>query len=216
MGRLLLQVGDDNAAISAMERSLALDETRSPAWNNFGLALKRAKKWQEAVFAFDRAVDCDPFNTAPMLNATEPLLRLGQAGQVLLRLKRAAEIAADKYMIWTNLGAVYVELTDKKNALECLRKARALAPERYHGDIARSVQVAQALPDEPSVVGLMQSDPATARRRLEAETRRNPRDKILWHNLGLLHLQANDQTNARECFARVLELDPKDNSPSAA
>jgi tetratricopeptide (TPR) repeat protein len=29
--------------------------------------------------------------------------------------------------------------------------------------------------------------------------------------LGLLHLQANDQADARECFARVLELDPKDN-----
>jgi len=56
----------------------------------------------------------------------------------------------------------------------------------------------------------MQTDPAAARRRLEADTRRNPRDKNLWHNLGLLHLQANDQANARECFARVLELDPED------
>lgn len=210
LGRLLLELGDDNAAIAAMERSLALDETRSPAWNNFGLALKRAKKWQQAVFAFDRALDCDPFNTAPMLNCAEPLLRLGQAGQALLRLKRAAELAPDKFMIWMNLGAVYVELTDKKNALACLGKALALAPERYHGDIARSAEIAQTLSDEPGVIALMQTDPAAARARLEAETRRNPRDKDLWHNLGLLHLQAKDQANARECFARVLELDPRD------
>ena len=211
MGRLLLQLGDDGAAISAMERSLALDETRSPAWNNFGLALKRAKKWQQAVFAFDRALDCDPFNTGAMLNCTEPLLQLNQAGQALLRLKRAAEIAPDKFMIWTNLAAVHVEHGDKKNALECLRKALALAPEHRHGDIAKSIQAAQALPDEPGVLALMHIDPAAARPRLEAETRRNPHDKNLWHNLGLLHLQANDQAAARECFARVLELDPKDN-----
>ncbi len=79
LGRLLLEHGDDHAAIAAMERSLALDETRSPAWNNFGIALKRAKKWQGAVFAFDRALDCDPFNTAPMLNSSEALMQFGQA-----------------------------------------------------------------------------------------------------------------------------------------
>lgn len=209
MGRLLFERGDDKAAIAAMERSLALDETRSPAWNNFGLALKRAKKWQQAVFAFDRAIDCDPFNTAPMLNSTEPLLQQGQAGQALVRLKRAAEIAPDKFQIWVNLAAVYIELSDKKSALECLRKARALAPERYHGEIARTVEIARALPDEPSVLALMETDPAAARKRLEAETQRTPGDKNLWHNLGLLHLQANDQASARECFARVLELDAK-------
>lgn len=210
MGRLLLDRGDDEAAIAALERSLALDETRSPAWNNFGLALTRAKKWQEAVFAFDRAIDCDPFNTAPMLNSTKPLLHLSRAGQALLRLKRAAELAPDKFMIWLNLGAVYIQLADKKNALECLSRARMLAPERSHGDIDRNVEVAQSLPDEPGVLALMQADPAAARRRLETETRSNPRDRNLWHNLGLLHLQANDQAAARECFARVLELDPKD------
>jgi serine/threonine protein kinase len=37
------------------------------------------------------------------------------------------------------------------------------------------------------------------------------RDKNLWHNLGLLHLQATDQAAARECFTRVLDIDPKDN-----
>ena len=48
MGRLLLELGDDNAAIAAMERALAIDETRSPIWNNFGVALNRAGKWQGA------------------------------------------------------------------------------------------------------------------------------------------------------------------------
>ena len=210
LGRLLLEIGDDNGAIAALERSLALDETRSPAWNNFGIALKRAKKWRGAVFAFDRALDCDPFNTAPMLNSSEALQQLGQGGQALLRLQRAAEIAPDKFEIWTNLGGVYINLSDKKKALESLSRARVLAPERFQGYIAHAVQAAQALPDEPGILALMLTDHKAARRRLEAETQRNPRDKSVWHNLGLLHIQANDQANARECFARVLELDPKD------
>lgn len=210
MGRLLFELGDDDGAIAAMERSLAIDETRSATWNNFGVALKRAGKWQGAVLAFDRALDCDPFNTAPMLNSSEPLLQLRRPGQALQRLRRASEIAPDKFQIWTNLGGLYTALSDKKKALECLRKARELAPERYHSDIARAVQEAQALPDEPGIMALMVVDPTAARKRIESEVRRNPRVKTLWHNLGLLHLDANEQAAARECFTRVVEIDPKD------
>ena len=86
-----------------------------------------------------------------MLNCSGALLQLGQGEKALLRLLQAAQIAPDKFEIWTNLGGVYIALSDKKNALESLRKARALAPERFHGYIASAVQAAQALPDEPSV-----------------------------------------------------------------
>lgn len=56
MGRLLLEQGDDNAAIVALEHSLSLDATRSPAWNNFGVVLKRTKQWRRALLAFDNAL----------------------------------------------------------------------------------------------------------------------------------------------------------------
>jgi tetratricopeptide (TPR) repeat protein len=172
--------------------------------------LKQVEKWQQAIFAFDRALDCDPFNTAPLLNSTEALLRLGQSGQALVRLKRAVEIAPDKFEIWTNLAAVHVKHNDKRNALDCLGKARALAPERYHKEIDRSVQAAEALSDEPSALALLASSPSLARERLKDETRRNPRDKNAWHNLGLSHIHVGEHADARECFARVLSLDARD------
>jgi short subunit dehydrogenase-like uncharacterized protein len=52
MGRLLLQLGDDDGAIDAMERSLALDETRSPAWNNFDIHYRSAYR---ELIAFSNA-----------------------------------------------------------------------------------------------------------------------------------------------------------------
>lgn len=210
LGRLLLEVGDPAGASEALERSLSLDDSRSPAWNNFGIALQRQEKWQKAVFAFDRAIDCDPLNTAPMLNSTQPLRHLGQHGNAIARLKRAAKIAPDKYQIWTNLGAIYFDLEDKANCLDCYRKSLTLAPQELHDAISNSIQNALTLPDELSVLTLLQTDRAAAQRRLQEETIRNPRDKNAWHNLGLVHVDAGLFRDARECFARVLELDNAD------
>ena len=116
------------------------------------------------MFAFDRALDCDPYNTAPMLNSSQALVQSGRSGQALLRLRRASKIAPDKFQIWTNLGGLYTFLNDKKNAVECLRKAHALAPVRYHDDLAKAVKDAEVLPDVPGILSLMVTDPVAARK----------------------------------------------------
>jgi tetratricopeptide (TPR) repeat protein len=128
LGCLLLELHDHVGAKDALLQSLALDETRSPTWNNLGIALQRQQKWRQALSAFDHAIDRDPFNTAPMLNSTEPLRQLGHHIKALDRLKRASEIAPDKYQIWNNLGAIYLDLEDKENCLACCRRVQALAP----------------------------------------------------------------------------------------
>jgi len=210
LSRLLLEEGDNNSAQYAIERSLALDETRSPAWNNFGIILKGQKKWQQAAIAFDRALDSDTLNTGAMLSSSEALQNLGRGGEALLRLKRAADIAPDKFSVWNNLGALYVNLGDKTSALDCLRKARALAPDRYHKAIDESIAVAQTLPEVMTGAALMMVDPARARQRLQEEIALNPSDQNAWHNLGLLNIQAKEYSEARNCFSRVLELDKSD------
>jgi tetratricopeptide (TPR) repeat protein len=210
LSRLLLEDGDDRGGQMAIERSLAIDETRSPAWNNYGVVLKRQQRWQQAAVAFDRALDCDPLNTGAMLSSSEALRHLGRSGEALIRLKRAADIASDKFSVWNNLGAAYIDLGDKQQALRCLRKARSLAPDRYHAGIDQSIEVAGTLPDELSGAALMMVDPAMARQRLQEEIVRNPSDKNAWHNLGLLHIQSGEHGRARDCFSRVLKLDRGD------
>ena len=210
LARLLANIEDDEGAMSAIEKSLALDETRSPAWNNFGVLLTKQRKWQRSIYALDRALDCDPFNTGAMLNCTEPLRRLGRSGEARVRLKRAAEIAPDKFAIWNNLAEVYIGIDDKQNALDCLRQARALAPDRYRKQIDERIEFAKILPDEPSGTALMASNPALAKRRLREKTLSNPDDKDAWHNLGVLHWQAKEYAESRECFSRVLALNPSD------
>src|SRR5437764_4880435 len=122
LGRLLLESGHKDGAKEATNRSLVLDPTRSAPWNNLGLMLKREEKWHEAVEAFDRALDCDPQSTGALLNSSEPLRSLGKPGEAVQRLRRASQIAPDKFAIWTNLGSLYVELRERTSALECLHK----------------------------------------------------------------------------------------------
>jgi tetratricopeptide (TPR) repeat protein len=133
-------MGDVAGAADALKRSIRLDPTRSAAWNNLGNVLKRQEKWEKALDAFDIALQCDLFNTGAMLNCTTPLLELGRAADAIARLKRAAEIAPDKFTIWTNLGAAYVDEGDKSSALACYKKARALAPPDHHARIDESLR----------------------------------------------------------------------------
>ncbi len=93
------------------------------------------------------ALECDPFNTGAMLNSTEPLQRLGRNADAIARLKQAAEIAPDKFAIWNNLGAVYMDQGDKANAIACFQKARSIAPEASHAQIDEAVRHAQAKPE---------------------------------------------------------------------
>jgi tetratricopeptide (TPR) repeat protein len=117
--------------------------------------LGREEKWHEAVEALDRAVDCDPQNTGAMLNATEPLMRLGKHGEGVRRLRRASQIAPDKFAIWVNLGSLYMALDDRAGALECLHKAHDLAPASYRDQIEEEIRHAETLPAGASAEALM-------------------------------------------------------------
>jgi tetratricopeptide (TPR) repeat protein len=145
LGRLLMESGDPEGAIKALERSLKLDSTRSAPWNNLGVILRRRQQWEAALRAFDCALECDPFNTGAMLNSTEPLQRLGRNIDALARLTKAAEIAPDKFAIWNNFGAVYMDQGDKSNAVASFQKARLLAPQAMHAQIDEALRHAMAM-----------------------------------------------------------------------
>jgi serine/threonine protein kinase len=147
LGRLLLESGDTTGSIDAFERSLQLDPTRSAPWNNLGIILRRQQQWQMALRAFDKALECDPLNSGAMLNSTEPLQRLGRSAEAVSRLKQAGKLAPDKFAIWNNLGVVYMDQGDKRNAIACFQRARSMAPEAVHAQIDEALRHARAMPD---------------------------------------------------------------------
>ena len=208
LGRLLLESGDIDGAEEATSRSLVLDQTHSAPWNNLGLLLIRKSKWHEAAEAFDRALDCDPQNTGAMLNASEPLRKIGKIGQAFIWLRRATEIAPDKFSVWTNLASLYVAIDDRKNALECFQKARNLAPPKYLKEIDDCIKSAKNLPDELAWMALLIAGRAIeAKGRFQEETRDNSENKDAWHNLGLCHLKDRNYSEASECFRQVHRID---------
>jgi serine/threonine protein kinase len=211
LGRLLLESGDEAGAKSVTIRSLAIDSTKSAPWNNLGLMLKREEKWHEAAEAFDRALDCDPQNTGAILNAAEPLRRVGRGGEAVQQLRRASEIAPDKFGIWTNLGSLYVELRDRSGALECLHKARGLAPTSNRARIEELIRDAETLPARPSAEALVaRGRTADAKALLQQAVKQKSGDRNAWHNLGLCHLDSKEYVQARACFLEVYRIDHSD------
>jgi len=211
LARLYLDSDNTKEAFAAIQRSLALDPTRSPAWNNLGVLLNRQQQWQEAIEAFNTALDLDPFNSGALLNSAQSFLRQQRPYDAFSRLKRAAECAPDKFSIWQNLGVLFVEVGDKHQALTCLQRAKAVAPQGNLKQIDDAIGLAQKMPEQASgAAAMLAGDHTNAKKILIQETKLNPRDKVAWHNLGLLYIDEKEHAQAKQCFAKVVELDPTD------
>jgi serine/threonine protein kinase len=129
LGRLHLSTGNDlQSALDATLKSLSIDETRSPPWNNLGLIMAESKQPIKAIEAYRRALECEPDNTGAMLNMASSQIALRKFEDAIRTLQGALTLAPDKYAAWVNLGAAYQHQGERLKSLKALRRAHALAP----------------------------------------------------------------------------------------
>ncbi|MEJ2039996.1 MAG: tetratricopeptide repeat protein [Desulfosarcinaceae bacterium] len=65
---LYFDSGQSDLAISAYERSLALDGSRPDVWTDLGVMYRRAGNPQKAIEAFDHAISIDPRHRIALFN----------------------------------------------------------------------------------------------------------------------------------------------------
>ncbi len=211
LGVLHLRVNNPEEAKAALEKSLLLDGTRSAAWNNLGLTFKKMGEWKAAIAAFDKAIDCDPTNTGALANGTEPLLNDKRGGEAIIRLRRAVTLAPDKFQTWNALGAAYIHLGIKKEALAALEKAMSLAPREYLQMINNNLKIAMTLSETKSALALWDTgEIEEAEKNFIEEIKADPKHISSWHNLGMLYIKKEKWRDAIDCFSHVHELDPID------
>jgi len=95
LGFLLGEKGDDAAAISEFERSLAIQPSPS-AWINLGALRERNGDLQAALVAYEAALALDPDDVAALHYAGRVLLRSGRTDQARALLERAVVLAPDR------------------------------------------------------------------------------------------------------------------------
>ncbi|MCB8838612.1 tetratricopeptide repeat protein [Aurantimonas sp. VKM B-3413] len=90
LGVVLLDLKEVEAAIEFFKRTTALDKKFFDGWNNLGLALKRAERYQAAELAFRGAYEIDSSRPDPIVNLVGIMMDLRQY--------KRAEIFLDQMM----------------------------------------------------------------------------------------------------------------------
>ncbi len=98
-------------------------------WANMGLAADSAGRYEEAVAAYQKAIELKPRQTSYYTNLGNALARLGKIDEARTLYEKAATLdPANAAMNWRNLGIVLSNANKMKEALEPLRKAAELDP----------------------------------------------------------------------------------------
>ena len=145
-----------------------------------------------------------------MANIAEPLRRLHAHGVALQYLRRATELAPDKFNVWANLGSLYAAMEMKTEAVAALRKALSLAPEDKRseiGDFLKAVMALAPLP-KPGAALLIEGRIDEAITELVKESKKEPSTATVWQNLACAYLRKGQDESARAALKRLHELEP--------
>jgi tetratricopeptide (TPR) repeat protein len=120
-------------AIDAFEHCLKLDARTVEAENNLGLSYQGLNRNEEAVQAFQTAIDWqadrDRKDAQPFLNLGMVLAEKEHPEAALPNLQQAVTIAPQNPRAHEQLGRLYLKLKQREPARQELEKAIALAPD---------------------------------------------------------------------------------------
>ena len=117
--------------IRLCDRAIALEPQEYTLWNTKGILLKKLRRYDEAVTAYERALALNRDFSASWENLGIVQAMAGELESAESNVRKAAELAgtdeADCVYPWRNLAAIELylakpeALTDLQNALECER-----------------------------------------------------------------------------------------------
>ena len=191
------ECGDQQRTIEALEE---LAETRGQTkdWINLGDALQAAKRHEEAVKSYDRALALEPDDALTWHRRGIHLGELGRHAEALESYDRALALESDDPWAWGNRGNALADLGRYAEALESYDRARALKPDEalpWHGrgvalaDLGRH---AEALESYDRALAL------------------KPDEDWAWYNRGIALGRLGRHAEALESYDRALALKSDD------
>ncbi len=126
-GLLACQIGQSEAGIALMRESIAVHP--SPIYyNNLGNALRDARRLEDAVTAYRRAVALNPDYADAHNNLGNALRETGDAAAALTSCARAIELQPGYAEAYNNLGNALKDLNELDAAIAAYGKAIAAKP----------------------------------------------------------------------------------------
>lgn len=160
-----------------------IDSTNARVWNEKGNIHFRAGAYEDAILAFDKAIELDRSFGWPYCNLGMTYLLLGKFAEAVLLLQKSLELLPsdkDRAVAWNGLGNLYRCLNDYDNAVVSYQKADELDP--HHSGIRDTVEYFHSEP--------------------------NTRNAQVWNELGDLFFKAGSYREASNCYEKAIEMEP--------
>jgi superkiller protein 3 len=139
LGVVLLELGRPDMALEHFTKAVEIDPIYADAYFHMGTALAEARKWEEAVVAYKKALSLPTLTIPESANqnlglALYHLKRYQEAEQTL---RFAISLDPKLQAAYYNLGLVFVAENRKEEAKAVFRQATQLAPDSPVGQAAQ-------------------------------------------------------------------------------
>jgi hypothetical protein len=118
-----IKLGQFAEAGEFARKAIALEDKSPEAWFNLGIALTATERHEEALQAYDRALDCNSAYAMAWLNKAKAMLELKRYDEALLVCDRAQKLDSGKYEILYTKSLILKELKRPDEAQNIYRKA---------------------------------------------------------------------------------------------
>jgi predicted O-linked N-acetylglucosamine transferase (SPINDLY family) len=197
LGTAELQLGHAAPAAEALRASLRLAPNPN-SFNNLGLALQRMGRPEEALPAFDRAIQSSPGFADAHYNRAVTLQALGRLDDALAGYEKAVRLQPDFVNALNNKAVVLRRLGRPSDALACLEQALRLQPASAEAHNNRGNALADL------------KRPAEALHAYERALQLRPGDGEAHRNRGGALAELGRPAEAVSCFERAIALNPAD------
>lgn len=217
-------------SVSLFRHALAVTEGNYVAHLNLGFELARRGVRDEAERHYRESLRLQPNLPETHAALGTSLRKWGRPQEALRHLKRAVDLRPRNARYRVSLATVLEDLGRDEEAAVHLRKALEIAPrfaDAHHGlaDIlqeqGRTDEAVQhylrVVEEDPGRIGVyapaatllaQRGDLAGAARLLTESLRRKPDSAVTCYNLGVTFERMGRLTEARQTYARCLEIDP--------
>ncbi|NBX26461.1 MAG: tetratricopeptide repeat protein, partial [Planctomycetes bacterium] len=198
LGYIYAEQGRFDAAITMLERAVAIKSDYGQAYYNLGLVHSRRNHLEQAIHAYRTALRIDPQDVYAHNNLGLLLVRAGRLEEAMHEFRAALEVDANDLYAHNNLGKVY-ERTQR------LDEARA----EFEWALLIDPRDAYARNNLGRVLAKLErfDEAITQFNLVLAHT---PDDAVAFHNLGQVYAQKNAWQAAVEHYKKALALSPRD------
>ena len=196
LGVVLMEIGQLEEALMAMQQVTLLDPKDPEGFNNLGVLLKKLGRYSEAETSCRQAIALKPDFAEANSNLGYTLINLNRLEEAVVSLHRALEIKPENIEIHNNLGFNLNELGRLDEAEAIYRRALEIKPE--------NVEIHNNLGITLNELGRLEEAEASYRRALEIK----PDFEMAHSNLGNVLNKLGRFNEAEASYRRALEIKP--------